>query len=157
MYCIDEYAGKENKHKDIDKAMEYYQKFAEADPYSTGYYNIANLYEEKGEYNLAIKYYFRSIEVRICREPVYRRLGLMYLEGKGFEKNIEKAKEYLLKAINSKYRPHPIAMIDLAIIYEDIDINIDMAKKYYEMANNTLNKTQKEWRNIVSEALDRLC
>jgi len=97
---------------DPDKALQYYQA-AEAlgEPENNW---LGYLYDLKGDYEKALKYYQLGADEGI--DISFYNLGIFYLNGLGTSKNVTKAIENFKLSLNRGYHQ---ANIDLALIYRN--------------------------------------
>ena len=97
--------------KDLYSAIELYNKAIEFGDKSI-YFKLGKLYEDEGLINQAISTYEEGHEEGNLK--CTQRLGIMYYNGEGIERNLEKAIEYIEFAAARK-EPH--AMYVLAVAY----------------------------------------
>ena len=118
--------------KDVYTALELYNKAIEFGDKSI-YFKIGKVYEEQGLINQAISAYEEGHEEGNLK--CTQRLGIMYYNGDGVEKDLEKAIEYVSIAA-AKKEPH--AMYVLAVAYLRLnkfgDKTTDIVKKLLKEA-----------------------
>lgn len=124
--------------KDIKKALEYFSKASEHN-YAYAFNNLGKIYEDKNNYKEAISYYEKS--ATLGESWALNKLGEFYRQGIHVKKNMKKALNYYIKALDS-----PIDNICFHAYY-------NLAKYYYLTGNTILikdiNKAQ-EYLTIAS-------
>ena len=113
-YCLKDGLG---VPKNLVEAEKYLKK-AEAANHNGAIYCLGELYEEEEKYDLALQYYKRGIEADFV--PSYYRLGCMYEQGKGVQKDLSRAEQYKEYAVEQK---HPEALMEygMNLIKKDKD------------------------------------
>lgn len=87
------------KQRDFKKSIVAYKMATELNAnFEIAYKNLANAYDEDGDFNNAIKYNMKVIELNPNSDKAHNNLGIVY----GDSGNIEKATEYFIKAIKLK-------------------------------------------------------
>jgi TPR repeat protein/tRNA A-37 threonylcarbamoyl transferase component Bud32 len=144
------YSEGQGTEKNMSKAI---KCFTDAANYGNakGYFNLGEIYFEGEEviekdYKKALKYYSEAInlakgqpEFELSGEPEIRSAVILRLGGNGVDIDIDKAKEYYLKAIE---RNNSDAAVDLGWIYESgegVEQNYFLAFKYYKIAAKSNN------------------
>lgn len=94
---------------DLDKAMHYYQKAANAGDELSDYY-IASIYQSRNEMEKAISHYAKSAEKGHSSSCYW--LGSIYMLGDGCERDKNKAEKYLRMGMD---RGHLFAKRDIAL------------------------------------------
>ena len=123
--------------KDVYTALELYNKAIEFGDKSV-YFKLGKVYEDEGLINQAILIYKQGHEEGNLR--CTQRLGIIYYNGEGVEKDLEKAMEYMEIAA-AKKEPH--AMYVLAVAYYRLnkfgdktsDIVKALLKEAYELGS----------------------
>jgi serine/threonine protein kinase len=131
--------------KNMSKAIKCFQDAADLGN-AKGYSNLGDVYfygtdEIEIDFDKAIKYYTEAIshgkgqiELEMAGDPEYM-IGVIYrYGGYGVHKDIDKSKDFFLKAIEKQNSP---AAIELGLIYEtaeDVVQNYFLAFKYYQIA-----------------------
>lgn len=123
--------------KDVYTALELYNKAIEFGDRSI-YFKVGKVYEDEGLINQAILIYGQGHEEGNLK--CTQRLGIIYYNGEGVEKNLEKAMEYMEIAA-AKKEPH--AMYVLAVAYYRLnkfgdktsDIVKALLKEAYELGS----------------------
>jgi len=136
----------------IVEATHWYEKSAKQKNAQAAY-NLAKIYYAKGErdshaYIKAKYWYERALEGNI--KEAYNNLASIYLEGKGVQKNIQKAFKLFKKAADLG---DSMAQVNVGLLYawgEDISHN---KMKAYENFKKALNAGKSQ----ASEYLDKLC
>lgn len=126
-----------NVKKDVYTALELYNRALEFGDRSI-YFKIGKVYEDEGLINQAISIYNQGHEEGNLK--CTQRLGIMYYNGEGVEKDLEKAIEYMEIAA-AKKEPH--AMYVLAVAYYRLnkfgdktsDIAKALLKEAYELGS----------------------
>lgn len=126
-----------NVKKDVHTALELYNKAIEFGDKSI-YFKVGKVYEDEGLINKALSIYEQGHEEGNLK--CTQRLGIMYYNGEGVEKNLEKAIEYTEIAA-AKKEPH--AMYVLAVAYYRLnkfgdktsDIVKALLKEAYELGS----------------------
>ena len=126
-----------NVKKDVYTALELYNKAIEFGDRSI-YFKLGKVYEDEGLINQAISKYEQGHGEGNLK--CTQRLGIMYYNGEGVEKNLEKAIEYMEIAA-AKKEPH--AMYVLAVAYYRLnkfgdktsDIAKALLKEAYELGS----------------------
>jgi len=77
------------------------------------YFNLGNAYFEQQEYNIAVKYYERAIELDSANALYYVNLGITHVKLKNYEEAIECNEQVL--TLNSKN----------TILFNYIDVDLD--------------------------------
>lgn len=122
--------------KDVEKARNLYMQ-----AYEQGYTDamvmcgdtyLISMGENGPDYNKAFDCYLKAVYKR-CPYAFYR-LGWLYREGLGTEKNVDKAWEYYQRALNMQYSD---AMTDVGIFYRYGEMGVEPD---YEKAVEWLNK-----------------
>ena len=85
----------------MDIAMEQYKK-ADALGYHYATNRLAKIAEEKGDYQLAFNLYYR-VGHMIADGYTYNKLGLLYENGLGCKRDIEKACQYYIMSVESVF------------------------------------------------------
>lgn len=111
--------------KDLKKAIEYFTLAAEHN-YAYAFNNLGKIYENKGNYKEAIFYYEKSSSLK--ESWSLNKLGEFYRQGIYVEKDMQKAFDYYIKAIDS-----PIDSVCFHAYY-------NLAKYYYLTGNTILIK-----------------
>lgn len=126
-----------NVKKDVYTALELYNRALEFGDRSI-YFKVGKVYEDEGLINQAISIYNQGHEEGNLK--CTQRLGIMYYNGEGVEKDLEKAIEYMEIAA-AKKEPH--AMYVLAVAYYRLnkfgdktsDISKALLKEAYELGS----------------------
>lgn len=126
-----------NVKKDVYTALELYNRALEFGDRSI-YFKVGKVYEDEGLINQAISIYNQGHEEGNLK--CTQRLGIMYYNGEGVEKDLEKAIEYMEIAA-AKKEPH--AMYVLAVAYYRLnkfgdktsDIAKALLKEAYELGS----------------------
>lgn len=126
-----------NVKKDVYTALELYNRALEFGDRSI-YFKVGKVYEDEGLINQAISIYNQGHEEGNLK--CTQRLGIMYYNGEGVEKDLEKAMEYMEIAA-AKKEPH--AMYVLAVAYYRLnkfgdktsDIAKALLKEAYELGS----------------------
>lgn len=126
-----------NVKKDVYTALELYNRALEFGDRSI-YFKVGKVYEDEGLINQAISIYNQGHEEGNLK--CTQRLGIMYYNGEGVEKDLEKAMEYMEIAA-AKKEPH--AMYVLAVAYYRLnkfgdktsDIAKALLKESYELGS----------------------
>ena len=126
-----------NVKKDVYTALELYNRALEFGDRSI-YFKVGKVYEDEGLINQAISIYNQGHEEGNLK--CTQRLGIMYYNGEGVEKDLEKAMEYMEIAAGKK-EPH--AMYVLAVAYYRLnkfgdktsDIVKALLKESYELGS----------------------
>lgn len=126
-----------NVKKDVYTALELYNRALEFGDRSI-YFKVGKVYEDEGLINQAISIYNQGHEEGNLK--CTQRLGIMYYNGEGVEKDLEKAMEYMEIAA-AKKEPH--AMYVLAVAYYRLnkfgdktsDIAKTLLKEAYELGS----------------------
>lgn len=126
-----------NVKKDVYTALELYNRALEFGDRSI-YFKVGKVYEDEGLINQAISIYNQGHEEGNLK--CTQRLGIMYYNGEGVEKDLEKAMEYMEIAA-AKKEPH--AMYVLAVAYYRLnkfgdktsDIDKALLKEAYELGS----------------------
>lgn len=126
-----------NVKKDVYTALELYNRALEFGDRSI-YFKVGKVYEDEGLMNQAISIYNKGHEEGNLK--CTQRLGIMYYNGEGVEKDLEKAIEYMEIAA-AKKEPH--AMYVLAVAYYRLnkfgdktsDIAKELLKEAYELGS----------------------
>lgn len=126
-----------NVKKDVYTALELYNRALEFGDRSI-YFKVGKVYEDEGLINQAISIYNQGHEEGNLK--CTQRLGIMYYNGEGVEKDLERAMEYMEIAA-AKKEPH--AMYVLAVAYYRLnkfgdktsDIAKDLLKEAYELGS----------------------
>lgn len=126
-----------NVKKDVYTALELYNRALEFGDRSI-YFKVGKVYEDEGLINQAISIYNQGHEEGNLK--CTQRLGIMYYNGEGVEKDLEKAMEYMEIAATKK-EPH--AMYVLAVAYYRLnrfgdktsDIAKALLKEAYELGS----------------------
>ena len=126
-----------NVKKDVYTALELYNRALEFGDRSI-YFKVGKVYEDEGLINQAISIYNQGHEEGNLK--CTQRLGIMYYNGEGVEKDLEKAMEYMEIAAGKK-EPH--AMYVLAVAYYRLnkfgdktsDIAKALLKEAYELGS----------------------
>ena len=126
-----------NVKRDVYTALELYNRALEFGDRSI-YFKVGKVYEDEGLINQAISIYNQGHEEGNLK--CTQRLGIMYYNGEGVEKDLEKAIEYMEIAA-AKKEPH--AMYVLAVAYYRLnkfgdktsDIAKALLKEAYELGS----------------------
>ncbi|MDU2121178.1 MAG: tetratricopeptide repeat protein [Clostridium celatum] len=126
-----------NVKRDVYTALELYNRALEFGDRSI-YFKVGKVYEDEGLINQAISIYNQGHEEGNLK--CTQRLGIMYYNGEGVEKDLEKAIEYMEIAA-SKKEPH--AMYVLSVAYYRLnkfgdktgDIAKALLKEAYELGS----------------------
>ena len=125
--------------KDDDKAMELYKKAYELNGEAAG--NSANgiglIYHNRGNYEEANKWFKLSGEAE-C-DWGWNNLAHDYLWGRGFSKDVDKARYYYAKACELNGEAKGSAAYQIATIYND-KCEYDEARKWYRIAADAGNE-----------------
>jgi TPR repeat protein len=112
---------------DIDELRKRTQERIEANhPPSLRY--MGSKHYNKGDYGAAFEYYTKAAELR--NAEAHYRLGYMYMEGEGLEKDEDKAIYHYEKAAIDG---HPVARYNLGL-HEDYTDRLERAAKHYIIA-----------------------
>lgn len=126
-----------NVKRDVYTALELYNRALEFGDRSI-YFKVGKVYEDEGLINQAISIYNQGHEEGNLK--CTQRLGIMYYNGEGVEKDLERAMEYMEIAA-AKKEPH--AMYVLAVAYYRLnkfgdktsDIAKELLKEAYELGS----------------------
>ncbi len=121
--------------KNVEKAQELLLDALEISKESLTYFNLAQLFSVKKDYEKMVSYYKEAIKIDNDSDSLYA-LGVAYEYGEGVEKNDKKAFELILKA-SKQDNIDAINWIGAAY-YGGIGIprNINLAIKYYKEASD---------------------
>jgi tetratricopeptide (TPR) repeat protein len=82
--------------KDLDNAIQYYEKAIEFNPnMAEAYYNLGLVYGDKGNIDKAIQFYKKVVELKPQDSDAYTNLGVTY----GKNGNLDKAIQFCQKAV----------------------------------------------------------
>lgn len=117
---------------DIKAGMKWLERSIERDEGKkvpvASYYMLGRLYEKDGQYEAAFKYYAKGNEFESQTPDIKYRLGKLYLEGKGCQKDVLKGIELLKEA--SEHQDARASFL-LGKIYEE-NKNSEKALQYYQ-------------------------
>ena len=121
--------------KDVYKALEFYNIAIDYGEKGL-FFKVGKIYEEEGLINQAVKYYEEGHNEGNLK--CTQRLGIMYYNGEGVERNLDKAIEYMQIAVQKK-EPH--AMYVLAVAYlrtnkfgeKTTEISKELLKRAFEL------------------------
>ena len=85
--------------KDVYKALEFYNIAIDYGEKGL-FFKVGKIYEEEGLINQAVKYYEEGHNEGNLK--CTQRLGIMYYNGEGVERNLDKAIEYMQIAVQKK-------------------------------------------------------
>ena len=119
--------------RDFDRALKYLEQATAFPEYINALGTTADIYYDKQEYKEALDFYLRYIE--IGGTSYFSRVGYMYMEGQGIEKDFHRAISYLERGaalgIGACYT-------NMGWIYENdgsgISQNLEKAAEYYQEA-----------------------
>ncbi|MGB5506635.1 MAG: tetratricopeptide repeat protein [Sulfurovum sp.] len=146
------YANGKGVQKDLTKARKWYEKAAKQDN-GPAQYNLAQLYHAAGEsdphgYEKARYWYEKAVEAGIMQ--AYNNLAALYIEGKGVQKDQQKAFELFQEAAK---KGDPSAQVNVAVLYAwGEDITHDKMKAY-----DNFKKALIAGKSEASGYLDKLC
>lgn len=140
LYCIDEYGGVRNEHKNLKKAEFYALKIANNDSWSCNilgiiYYDGGDSVEQ--DYSKAFFWWNKGAKIGGERSSqCYSNLGNLYYDGLGIKQNYKKAYESYKKAISQdKENGYPYYLIATMFKYgQYVKANRDSAKYYLQKA-----------------------
>lgn len=107
-------------------AIQFFMKAAVNDS-TTAYYNLGKMYEDSGQYDLAVEWYNKAIEQDYPN--AMNNLADLYLKGKGLVQNTHQAELLYIRAAELG---NPTSMRNLGFLYyQGEEVNQDMEKAYF--------------------------
>lgn len=142
------YAKGKETEKDINKSIKWFEKAANQDC-TDALFNLGLLYYDNHEkldkdFKFTFKYFYDAANCGNYWAPYY--LGILYEEGKGTKKDINKAIESYKNKSGLHYYYHKSAERLGDIYYSGIDIpqDLGLAKQWYDIASSEGSKTAEE-------------
>lgn len=83
--------------KNINKALEWEEKYALKTGKAADFYSLARSYRDAKLYSKAMDYYRKAVEVDPDYWNAYFQMALLYYDGQGVKKDLAKAHEFFLK------------------------------------------------------------
>lgn len=128
-YYKNKYSREGKKQSDLDNAILHYNEFSKDAPNDYGaFYNLAELYEEKGSLNNSKKNFERAIELNPSDYGLYYNFGNMLKKAKDYKY----AKDMYQKAVTYNERDYGL-LYHFGDLYEKMNDKSN-AIKYYERA-----------------------
>lgn len=114
--------------EDREKAFSHYNRSIDEGNIKI-YYKLGKIYEEEDNIEMALLNYLKGHNNGELKST--QRLGIMYYNGEGVEKDEEKALQYMEKAIEGE-DPHSIYVIGVIYLNKDREKGVEYLKKAYK-------------------------
>lgn len=132
--------------KDEEKAFEWWMKAVEQGVEYAAYC-LGCIYFEKKDFQTAMEYYLKAISDPVINEAGFQ-LGVIYENGLGLEKDIDKAIEYYKKGaagLNMASYLSTDALKRLGVIHSWADLGIN----HQELCKNTQYRFDESWNELL--------